>query len=420
MPGSSTRFGRRQASPPDAHVSDRPVKVLVVSPPLPVWGAQIFLLGQLEALRLRGVEFTLATARGCEFAAAWEATGRPLLDVDLRKPEGLTVPGTTQRRGVFSLLRTLRDVIGNGRRIASVARGYDMIFSFSLATHPSAAVAGRLARVPVALDVVDLVRPGVGRRVLRAAARVADLTVANSQATADTVTGAGTVEIIQPGIDLARFHPGPASESLRRELTGGADRRLVGIVGRLDRRKGVHVLVDAMAKLPDDLRDTRLVVVGDAGTGPPEYATELRSTAREVLGDRVVFTGRRDDVPDIMRVLDVLVVASESEPFGLTALEAQASRTPVIGTRSGGLPEFVVDGETGLLVPPLDAGALAEALERLFADDELRARVVDEAERRANPDRGLAAQYDALADMYRRVSGQAPGRGVDAVPAQVP
>lgn len=393
---------------------EHPVRVLVVSAPVPVWGAQIFLLGQLDPLRERGIEFALATGRRCDFAAAWTATGRPLLDVELRKPEGLTVPGSTQRRGPASLVGSLRDVVGNGRRIAEVAAGFDVIFSFSLPTHLSAAVAGRLRGVPVALDLVDLVRPGIGRRVLRGASRLADLTIANSRATAETVAGAGEVTVIHPGIDLDRFRPGDPSDSLRRELGGGTDRALVGIVGRLDRRKGVHVLVDAMARLMERLPEARLVVVGDAGTGPPEYAAEVRATAADLLGDRVVFTGRRDDIAEIMRVLDVLVVASESEPFGLTALEAQASRTAVVGTRAGGLPEFVVDGETGLLVPPSDADALADALERLLRDDGLRNRLIDEAERRANPARGLAAQYDTLAETYRNVSGRAMVSDVSA------
>ena len=102
----------------------------------------------------------------------------------------------------------------------------------------------------------------------------------------------------------------------------------------------------------------------------------------------------------------MLVVAASSEPFGLTALEAQASRTPVIGTRAGGLPEFVVHEETGLLVPPFDVDALAAALERLLTDDGLRVQLIDEAEKRANPARGLEAQFDALAQMYRRVAGR--------------
>ena len=384
---------------------ERTVRGLVVSPPAPVWGAQIFLLSQLDALRERGIELTLATAEQCDFAIEWKARGEAFIHLEIARPEGLTVPGTTRRRGPVSLARSMGAVVQTARRVAELAGPFDMLFSFALATHPPVAVAGRIKRVPVALDLVDLVRPGVGRRVLQGSARIAQLTVANSQATADTVGGRGKVQIIQPGIDLDRFHPGEPPEALVSELRGGADTRLIGIVGRLDFRKGAHILVEAMASLPEPLRGTRLVIVGETGTGPPEYADELRANAAHLLGDRVLFLGRRDDVPDIMRALDVLVVASASEPFGLTALEAHASRTAVIGTRAGGLPEFVIHEQTGLLVPPFDAGALAAAIERLLTDDELRERLVDEAERRCNPARGLEAQYDALAKMYRDVAG---------------
>lgn len=379
---------------------DRPVRVLVVSPPSPVWGAELVLLSQIDSLRERGVDMTLAIPRGSEFAAEWEARGLPMVDLDIVKSDGLTVTGTNRRPGPISLARSLREVIRTAWRVAGVARDYDMLFSFSLATHPSVAVAGRIKGVPVALDLVDLVRPGVGRLVLQVSARIAQLTVANSQATADTLGRGAKVQIIQPGIDLDRFHPGDPPEGLRSELTDGVEMKLIGIVGRLDHGKGAHILVDAMTRLSPALHATRLIVVGQTGTGPAEYAEELRATADALLGDRVRFLGRRNDVPDIMRALDVLVVASASEPFGLTALEAQASRTPVIGTRAGGLPEFVVHEETGLLVAPFDAGALAAALERLLTDDKLRTRLVDEAERRTNPHRGLEAQYDEVARMY--------------------
>jgi glycosyltransferase involved in cell wall biosynthesis len=385
------------------------VDALLVSPPAPVWGAQIYLLNQIDGLHDRGINLSLGTTGDSPFADEWRERGLPLVELGLHPHVGLRVDGSSKRPSIASMVKMSAAVADNARRLASVARRYDMLYSFSLPTHLETALAGRAARTPVALDLVDLVRPGIGQRVLRTAARLSTLTVANSTATAAVLGSVGPVRIIHPGIDLDRFHPGAPSSSLRAELAGDSRCRLVGVVGRLDEGKGIHVLVDAMARLDEEFAAARLVVVGDKGTDTTDYADQLRRRAHEVLGERVRFVGRRDDVPEIMRALDVLVVAAVAEPFGLTALEAQASRTPVIGTDAGGLPEFVEDGVSGLLVPPLDADRLARAIERMLGDETLRNRVVDEAERRANPARGLEAQYDELSRMYRDVASRSVG-----------
>lgn len=386
-------------------MAEQTVRALVVSPPSAVWGAQIYLLDQVDQLAQRGVTLTLATPRSSEFATAWAAAGHDVLDLPLRRHEGLRVAGSARRPGLRSLIRSAVGVLRGIMVVARAAPGYDMLYSFALRTHLEVAIAGRLRRTPTALDLVDIIRPGLGRRVLRLAARLADLTVANSTATASTVGDGPAVEIIHPGIDLARFGPGEADRALRRELGDDPETPLVAVIGRLDAKKGVHVLVDAMSQLAGPHADARLIVVGEHGTGPRDYADRLRVDATAALGDRVRFLGRRSDIPDILRSIDLLVVASEAEPFGLTALEAQACRTPVIGTDAGGLPEFVEHEVTGLLVPPGDAPAMARAIERMLDDDELRTRVVDEAERRANPARGIPAQLDQIADMYRSVAG---------------
>jgi glycosyltransferase involved in cell wall biosynthesis len=386
-------------------MAERTVQALVVSPPTAVWGAQLYLLDQVDQLAQRGVALTLATSRSSAFATAWAEAGHDVLDLPLRRHEGLRVAGSDRRPGPRSLVRSAVGVIRGIIVIARVAPRYDMLYSFALRTHLEVAIAGRLRRTPTALDLVDIIRPGLGRRVLRLAARLADLTVANSTATASTVGTGPTVEIIHPGIDLTRFVPGEADPALRRELGGNRDAPLVAVIGRLDAKKGVHVLVDAMSQLTGPHRDATLIVVGEHGTGPRDYADRLRADAIAALGDRVRFLGRRADIPVILRSVDLLVVAADAEPFGLTALEAQACRTPVVGTDAGGLPEFVEHEVTGLLVPPGDATAMARAIERMLYDDELRASVIDEAYRRANPARGIPAQLDQIADMYRSVAG---------------
>lgn len=350
------------------------------------------------------MELTLGTPADSDFAREWTARGHSFRPLPLQLHQGLRVRGSTRRPGPLSVLKSAFGVGKGLATLARVAREYDLMYSFSLQMHLETVLAGRLTGTPTALDLVDIVEPGIGRRVLRAAASLATLTVANSHATAVALGDEKKVQVIHPGIDLRRFIRVPGDTELRRELAGGSDVPLVAVVGRLDVKKGIHVLLEAMSLLAGEAARARLIVVGTVGTGPPEYAERLHTDADRLLAGRVRFLGRRSDIAEILRVVDVLVVASPAEPFGLTALEAQASGTPVIGTTGGGIPEFVVHEKTGLLVPPNDPSSLADALTRMLSDATLREQLVDEAERCANPARGVEAQLDEIADMYRRVA----------------
>lgn len=385
------------------------ISVLVVSPPAEVWGAQLYLLDQVAALADRGIALTLGTPKGTPFADAWVERGFPLLDLDLTLHEGLRRPGSSERPGVGSLIRSVIGVIKGIDVVRKAASEFDALHSFAMRSHLEVALAGRLTRTPVALDLVNIVRPGIGRRVLQTAANLATLTVANSRASGSVLHPETRVRVIHPGVDLNRFTPADPNPVLRRELEGETERPLVAIVGRLDVRKGVQTLVDAMAQATGAAADARLIVVGEAGTGPVEYAEQLKADAAARLGDRVLFAGRRSDIADILRNVDVLVNASVAEPFGLTVLEAQAVGTPVIATRAGGVVEFVEHEQTGLLVAPESADQLARAIERILDDRELASEMTKKALALANPDRGLLAQYDEIASMYRSVAAGSDG-----------
>lgn len=384
------------------------VRVLVVSPATPVWGAQIVLLDLAEALAVQGIELTLGSVASSPFSVEWTRRGYPFLEIDIQSHGGLRTGGSDARPNVREFLRLGGDVGRQVRAIRRAATGFDVLFSSSLLVHFSVAVAGRLAAIPGTLDLVDIVRPGLGQRVLRSAARLADLTIANSRATGDVLGTAGPSVVVYPGVDLDRFGSGPTDDQVRSELARYRTGPLVGIAGRLDEEKGVQVVVEAMTLVRGQAADAQLVVVGEAGTGPADFADQLRLDGDRLLGDRVNFVGKRSDMPEVMRALDVLVVASRSEPFGLTALEAQVSRTPVIGTDAGGLPEFVDDEVSGLLVPPFEPVALARAIERIFDEPDLTKSMVDEAERRANPARGVAAQRERIAQVFRDVAAGVP------------
>ncbi|MDQ3769753.1 MAG: glycosyltransferase, partial [Actinomycetota bacterium] len=174
--------------------------------------------------------------------------------------------------------------------------------------------------------------------------------------------------VVPCGVDLQRFRPDVAPESTPEGL-----RRLV-VVGRLVERKGVGNVIAALADLPR----TELVVVG----GPPvqqldgdPQARRLRALAEEhAVEDRISLRGEvaRDNLPALLRSADAVVCAPWYEPFGIVPLEAMACGIPVVATAVGGLVDTVVDGLTGVHVPPRDPERLAAALRRLLDDPDRR------------------------------------------------
>ncbi|MBI2132360.1 MAG: glycosyltransferase family 4 protein, partial [Candidatus Tectomicrobia bacterium] len=179
----------------------------------------------------------------------------------------------------------------------------------------------------------------------------------------------------------ARAGTGP---SRRRALGLPAEGALVGSVGRLDPIKGHGLLIQAFALLGDRHPGARLILIGEG-----EKREEYQALARELgVAEGVRFMGWRDDVGDLLEELDLFVFPSRNEGMGRAAVEAMAAGLAVVAARTGGLPEVVREGETGLLVPPGDAAALSAAIDRLLARPEER-RAMGEA------GRGLAQAYSA-------------------------
>jgi glycosyltransferase involved in cell wall biosynthesis len=388
-----------QAGP---HVPRR-LRVLFVSTSPQVWGAERSLLGLAPLLGERGLALTLASPSG-SFGEAWTALGLPHVSFDAPSRLGLR-SADDGRPGLRALGSEVATTGSSARRLARLARSADVVHSNSLWAHLDCALAGRLARRPVILELHDLVRPGMGRTVLKAAMRLASRTVAISQAVADTVGGdSARLSVIPQAVDAERFHPGPPDMSWRARLSSRPDEPIVGIVGRVDPEKGIGTLVQAMTMLHGPGERSHLAVVGAPGLDDGSYETQLRAEACSLLGDRSRFVGPVDEVPAVLRSLDVLVNASDSEPFGLSVLEAQACGLPVIGTDSGGIPEFVTDGKTGLLVAPGQPDALAAGLSRILGTPGLRHDLASAARDAVVARHTLAARAEALAGVYRSVA----------------
>lgn len=178
------------------------------------------------------------------------------------------------------------------------------------------------------------------------------------------------VAIIPPGVDTSHFRPLDAAESRRR--LGMDGHRVVLYVGRLERLKGLDILLRALASL-EDTDDARLLVAGGSpGSRELERLKRLASTLG--VGDRVDFLGsvERGALPVYYSAADVCVLPSYYESFGLAALEAAACGRPVVASRVGGLPTVVLDGETGYLIAWRCPGPFVERLEVLLENERLR------------------------------------------------
>ena len=176
---------------------------------------------------------------------------------------------------------------------------------------------------------------------------------------------------IYNGIDASKFERRCDRAEARRRLGLPTEGIVIGGVGRLDQAKGFGFLLDAVAMLP---RSQPPAVVALAGEGPLRESLQARA-AELGIGDRLRFLGFCADVRIVYEALDIFVLPSLCEALPYALLEAMAARLPAIGTRVGGVPEMIVEGETGLLVPPRDAKALAGALRRLIDLPELRERM---------------------------------------------
>lgn len=255
-------------------------------------------------------------------------------------------------------------------RLAGLARQHDVVLSWQVKGHYYGTPAARLARTPVAWWDHGI-RPAKGEaryaidNLLPATVR-ADLVVTSSAA-----SGARhrRNRVILPGIPLEPY-AAPDRETARMLLEVDPSDKVIGIVGRLQPWKGQHVLLRAMPDVLARFPEARLVVIGDAiGGFSAGYPAELRAIAADrKIDHRVRFFGQRDDVPALLPGLDVAVMASVAEPFGLVTVEAMAAGVPVVATRTGGTPEIVTDGVDGVLVPPGDAGALAHGIIEVLSE----------------------------------------------------
>jgi glycosyltransferase involved in cell wall biosynthesis len=213
-------------------------------------------------------------------------------------------------------------------------------------------------------------------------------------------------EIVYPAVDTSRFDARRIGDArdVRRRLGLPEDGPIFGSVGRLNRWKGFHVLLDAVPRVLARHPSATFVLVGGPHEHELGYADELRAQAARLrLDGRVRLVGQQPNPEDWMHAMDVFVHTSDNEPFGMVVIEAMALGKPVVAGAGGGPTEIVTPGVDGLLAPFGDHPALARQIVRLLDDDALRARVGRAATRRAG---------DFAIERFARSFGAAVARAV--------
>ncbi len=273
-------------------------------------------------------------------------------------------------------------------------------------------VASTLMRVPHIWYVREIVqKPVLVRQILaHMIARGSTRVVVNSHAVAENLLAdvpyvQDKLIIIPPPVDMNRFHPHHDGQAIRQEWGIRDDEVLFGVVGRVHWWKGQEVFLEAAATVQRQMTNARFVIVGDVVPGEEALRRRLQEKAERLgLGSRLIWAGYRRDTPQVMAALDVLVLASTSpEPFGRVLIEAMATAKPVIATAHGGPVEIVQEGETGLLVPPGEPTALAQAMIALGRAPELRRRMGQAALARIEDRYTLEKHIAAFEQLYREV-----------------
>ena len=260
------------------------------------------------------------------------------------------------------------------------------------AAWPLAGLAGAVDLPTFALThghEAGIVRVGGGLTVRAALRRVdaigyiSDFTLA---AIRPFVPPGTAIHHLPPGVDVDAFHPGLTGAATRKRYGIPAQAPLVLCLSRLVARKGQDILVEGWARVLDAVPNARLLI---AGAGPMD--TELRDRVRDLaLEESVTFTGdvRWTDLPGFHAAADVFAMPCRTrvrgldvEGLGIVYLEAQATGTPVVAGRSGGAPEALVEGETGLVVDGRDVAAVADAVGTLLADAPRRSAMGESARR---------------------------------------
>jgi glycosyltransferase involved in cell wall biosynthesis len=343
---------------------------------------------------------------------------------ELARRQGIAtvaIPGTAGSLRLHPLHtpRALLEMAIAGRQVRRAARRHraDVVHANSIRAGIVLAFA-RLGRAATVVHVRDCLPPSpTSTATLRLIASTATRIVANSEYTAARVRAAAPaarIDVVHNPVDLERFDPQRLDRVEARSALGEAGasgRLLLGVVAQLSPWKGQDTAIEALGSIVHAGIDAHLLLIGSAKFvarstrfDNQRYVAALRElVARRGLTDRVRWLGEREDVPQLIRALDVLLLPSWEEPFGRALIEAMALGVPVIATDVGGPREIVQDGRQGYLVAPREPDAWAEAILRVARSADGGLAMGSAGRERVHSLFTIARHVRATLDVYERV-----------------
>lgn len=287
-------------------------------------------------------------------------------------------------------LRQVHRAVMTVLQIASLLRlvKADAVFSWMSKSHLYGSFAAKLAHIPALwyqlgmpsrqsrLELAATILPAQG---------IFACSIAGAKAQARMLPPR-PLSVVYPGVELERFEPAclPVPAEARRRLELPPDGPLIGIVGRLQHWKGIHVVIEAMPQVLQTYPNAHCVVVGGQHALEPDYSAYLEQRITELgLADAVIMAGLQSNIPEWMQAMDVFVHASDREPFGIVIIEAMALGKPVVAGDAGGPTEIITQGIQGLLAPFGNAPAVAVAILQYLDDPELASQLGQAARERA-------------------------------------
>jgi D-inositol-3-phosphate glycosyltransferase len=213
------------------------------------------------------------------------------------------------------------------------------------------------------------------------------------------------IRVIPIGTDTRRFDPVKYDIAAMRDKFGIPGRKIVtGVLGRLDRQKGQEEFIRAIPPLIKKNGNLHFVIAGDESPGQEGFREYLRKTGDSLgVSGHLQFLPFTDEVPEFLSTLDIFLLPSYSETFGFVLIEAMSMQKPVVATDSGGVPEIITDGVTGLLVPPRNPASISNALDRLIGDGKLRSSLSARARSEAVSRFDLKGSIDELVRVYEAI-----------------